>query len=93
MFGIQHRHHADGAERALLLRQIEACLGRAQRLRACLQRIRVRLQSAQRVGHILKRGQNRAAILLGCLIIGCLRGPLLMEQCAALEERRRRGSA
>src|ERR1700689_1621276 len=59
---IEHGHHADRPQRALALRKLKRFLGRLLRFGGCLERVGVRLQGAQRIGHILACQNDGGAI-------------------------------
>src|SRR6185312_6124544 len=72
----------------LALRQIQGELGGLRGRGRGLQALGVVLQGRQRIGHVLERGQHGGAIFLGRLHVGRLGGALLMQQAAAMENRR-----
>ena len=96
LIGLFGCHQAQGGGVAglqLILRDIQRGLGGIVRRRRRFQAICILLQRCQSVGDILERGQHGAAILRGGLIVSAPGSALLIEQGAALEDRRRQSCA
>src|SRR6476661_4595711 len=89
LVGVEHREVGRIAVLVLEAGDIEAGLRRVGGLRGRLQRLCILFERDQRVGDILECSQDRAAILLGALLIGVAGGPFLVQLRAAIEDRRK----
>src|SRR5581483_7940351 len=87
LLGAEQRNIAAVTRLKLFLSQLQGDLGGISRLGRGGQPVGVLLERVQGVGDVLKRGQNGAAVLLGRLRVGGPRGPFLMQQHSALENR------
>ena len=89
----KQREVAGVAALPLLLRQIQCDFGRIGGARGGLEALGILLQRHQGVGDVLEGAQHGAAVLLRGLSVRSLRSPLLVQEGAALEQRRGRRGA